>query len=132
MEGELKRIEAGLLDCDRPYPDGRTYSLPLMWEAVEEYNKKYNQLYVEVLDDDTTETVDMTKVVGVVENLRVHGKEVRGTIVLLDTPEANKIKDLDLNFRLFGHGFMDAQSHWVTEYEIDKVVVFSNKKDFEL
>lgn len=131
MEGELKRFEVGLLNCDRPYPSGRTYSLPLMMEAIREYNKKHNQLYVEVLGNDTETNVDMSKVVGVIENLHVHGKEVRGTFVLLDTPEANMIKDLELKFSLLGHGTVDSQSYWVLEYEIDKVVVFSNKEDLE-
>lgn len=124
MEGELKRFETVLLKCDEIYPSGRVYPRELMNKATEEYNKKYNQLYVEAPGNDT-EIVDMTKIVGVIENIHLDGKEVKGTVILLDTPEANLIKDLDIKVSLVGHGWGDWHEDPVkiTEYEIDKAVV---------
>ena len=130
MEGELKRFEAVLLKCDEIYPSGRVYPWELMNKAAEEYNKKYNQLYVEAPGNDT-ETVDMTKIVGVVENIHLDGKEVKGTVVLLDTPEANIIKNYDIKVGLCGHGDIDFETNKVTSYEIDKAVVFPNRESAE-
>lgn len=66
----------------------------------------------------------MTKVVGVINDLHMVGKDVRGTVILLDTPEANKLKDSNLDITLFGHGDVDwsAAPYKVIDYHIDKAI----------
>ena len=122
MESELKRFETVLLSCDRPYLSGRVYPKEVVEKAVEKFNKDFGTLFVEAPGNDA-ETVDMTKLVGKINDMHLDGKEVKGTVVLLDTPEATKIKDLDLKVSLVGHGVQDFQTDFITEYEIDKAVV---------
>lgn len=106
MSEKIRTFEATLLRCDETYPSERTYPWELMDKAVEDYNKKSDQLFIEA-EGNTACEVDMTKVVGVINDLHMVGKDVRGTVILLDTPEANKLKDLTLDITLFGHGDVD-------------------------
>ena len=124
MQGELKTFETILLKCDEPYASGRIYPKEVVEKAVEKFNKEFGILYIETPGNET-ETVDMSKIVGAINDMHLDGKEVKGTAVLLDTPEANKIKDLNLKVSLVGHGWGDWHNDpiKITEYEIDKAVV---------
>ena len=129
MDCELKRFEATLLRCDDVYHSSRpVYSDEIIDMAIEECNKNHGQLFVESFGNDSCE-VDMTKVVGLIENIHRDDKEVKGTVILLDTPDANLIKDLDIKVNLVGHGDVDWSEipYKVVEYHIDKAVVKASK-----